>query len=145
MLTRLAYALLLVSGVIALLVTPACGVPASGSVTVYRAHCEGKVDRISNRCSGQITNPLNRSTFTVDASQQRVIEQYDYEGALPARLEGCTVKDVENWSCCVPAPGATPRCQAMSQRTYNTFGGEDLPSDDVVYVSQTEWLRLKSR
>jgi hypothetical protein len=122
-------------------VSTGCESPTNGTVSNYPAHCEGRVDRVANSCSGKLTFTLNRRTFSVDAQQQRVIEQFVNPGALPVRLEGCTVKDVDNWSC-NSLRGGKSYTQMMSHGAYNEFGF-DIPNDDVVYLARAEWERLE--
>jgi hypothetical protein len=122
------------------IMSTSCGTPANGTVSNYPVHCEGKVDRVGNTCSGRLTYVLNRRTFSVDAQQQRVIEQFENPGALPDHLDNCTVKDVDNWVC-HRLLGGSQDTQMMSRWAYNDFG-LDLPNDDVVYVSRAQWDRL---
>jgi hypothetical protein len=124
------------------LVCLGCEAPANGTVWDYPAHCEGTVDRRANSCSGSITFVLNRRSFTVDAQQQRVIYQYESAGSLPVQLQGCVVKDVENWVCeqrLIGWPEIYTR--TMSHGQYNEFGLV-LANDDVVYLSRSEWSRV---
>jgi hypothetical protein len=111
---------------------------ASGEVANYPLHCQGTVDRSANRCAGTLTYRLTQRTFTVDASQQKVIEESENPGAFPTRLENCTVRNTENWVCHRLLGGVYYR-QGMTHGTYND-SGLGLPTDDVVYVSWYAWM-----
>jgi hypothetical protein len=117
----------------------------SHSVRVYPVECEGRV-MFGTFCEGDLTIPLNPSTFRASLDRQTVMEWSDDESV---ELRRCTVKDFSNWQCTVPT-GRDLVIQKTMQDGHLTVAmfdstmspKTDVNSWDVIYVSVWDWLRM---
>lgn len=115
------------------------------SVRVYPIECEGQVV-FGTFCEGELTVPLNPSTFKADPAQQSVTEWND-DGTFEHKR--CTVKDFRNWQCTVSAGQDLVFQKTMQdgRLTVSTYDSNMSPktnvnSWDVIYVPVREWLRF---
>jgi hypothetical protein len=116
----------------------------SHSVRVYPVECEGRVV-FGTFCEGDLTVPLNPSTFRAFPDRQTVIEWSDEE----RELKRCTVKDFRNWQCTVPTGRDLVIQKTMQdgRLTVAMFDSSMSPktnvnSWDLIYVPVWDWLRM---
>jgi hypothetical protein len=115
------------------------------SIRVYPVECEGQVV-FGTFCEGELTVPLNPSTFRAYPDRQAVIEWSD-DGTN--EYKRCTVKDYRNWQCTVrAAPNLllqkTMLDGRLSVAMYDSTMSPktNVNSWDMIYVSVWDWLRF---
>ncbi|MGO9062341.1 MAG: hypothetical protein ACLQU2_34020 [Candidatus Binataceae bacterium] len=115
------------------------------SIRVYPIECEGQVV-FGTFCDGELTVPLNPSTFRAYPDRQSVIE-WSTDGT--SEYKRCTVQDFRNWQCTVPAANDLLLQKTMQdgQLTVSRFDSTMSPktnvnSWDTIYVPVWDWLRF---
>lgn len=115
------------------------------SIRVYPIECEGQVV-FGTFCDGELTEPLNPSTFRANPDRQSVIE-WSADGTF--EYKRCTVQDFRNWQCTVPVANDLLLQKTMQDGrfTVNRFDSAMSPktnvnSWDTIYVPVWDWLRF---
>jgi hypothetical protein len=145
--SRLGAFFALISFIGALLTEAALGVSGwfTHSVRVYPIECEGQVV-FGTFCDGELTIPLDPSTFRAFPQRQTVIEWSD-DGTT--EFKRCTVRDFRNWQCTNPTGRdlviqKTMRDGRLAVNMYdsNMSPKTNVNSWDLIYVPMWDWLRL---
>lgn len=126
-------------------------------VRIYPVACEGKVvgDKL---CCGELSVPLNPTTFTVSVSRQQVFES---TAGIMTPLHNCEVQDYLNWQCTTywdpsetrevgAATAASWDRYVMSNGSYTIYRSPGLTpltqaldklGSNSVYVNGLDWWR----
>ena len=115
------------------------------SVRVYPVECEGQVV-FGTFCDGELTIPLDPSTFRAFPQRQTVIEWSD-DGTT--EFKRCTVRDFRNWQCTNPTARDLVIQKTMqdgrltvSMYDSNMSPKTNVNSWDLIYISKWDWLRF---
>jgi hypothetical protein len=113
-------------------------------VRAYPIECEGQV-LFGTFCDGDLTVPLNPSTFRAFPDRQEVIE---WRGGEKLVFKQCTVRDFGNWQCTIPADRGQMIQKTMQDGhlTVIMYDSNMSPKTnvnawDLVYVALGDWLR----